>query len=467
MSEENIPAQEPEPAEGPRNNSGWVLLGIILALLCLFSVASSFKTKQPLENALTGEYRDLLEQETSLRALADKLDGMGAPKDQVSGMRKEVSNSLGDAIAGLVDKAKTDKESSQWYAAMRTEQGQDVPEPNLAPLRESKADHDHAVAELYRSGKLTRPEADALAKRIGNSTFLDKVSQVHALEKGGDTTIRGQTFTWKLAVGRLLAGIIVSGVFAGGLIVWLVFMRGRAAGKYAPEGFPLPAATEADANRMALRAAQILLTYIVLSVAVGFARVGPTAVVAVGVGILLALPTLASIRAGGKLLPLGELGLNGHRFWQNVLWGIGGFLAEFPVSMVMAVVGMLLFRFLPQPTHPAAEELLEAKNLLQVLPIILFGSITAPIWEEFTFRGLIFPGLARMTRNIPMSAIMTGLVFAMIHPQGIPLWFALATVGSMGCALTYQRRSLVPTIVMHMLHNGTIFVISLLAMGKF
>jgi membrane protease YdiL (CAAX protease family) len=150
---------------------------------------------------------------------------------------------------------------------------------------------------------------------------------------------------------------------------------------------------------------------------------------------------------------------------RHIAWGIGGFFVELPITMIMAAVGLLIFSALPQPSHPATEEILKAKNLASVVPILFFGSVTAPIWEEFVFRGLIFPALFRVIGRVATAAVITGFIFAMIHPQGIVLWMALATVGTVGCALTYQTRSLIPTVVMHMLHNSTIFIAVLLAMG--
>jgi membrane protease YdiL (CAAX protease family) len=56
----------------------------------------------------------------------------------------------------------------------------------------------------------------------------------------------------------------------------------------------------------------------------------------------------------------------------------------------------------------------------------------------------------------------SSLLFAMVHPTGVPAWPALAAIGAMAALLTFQTRSLVPSIVMHAVHNGTLLLLNLL-----
>lgn len=447
---------------------GWAFLAIVLALMCLTSLVSSFSGKKPaISEKRNSPYEILLEQETSMRSMADKV-GQLSNSAQSDDLRQQSSEALTESISNLVDKSKTDPEAARWYAAMRTEQGKSVPIENIAVLRRSKSDRDKAIYEVYSAKTLTKSEAESLVKRIGKTDFYGKLATTQALEKAGDKTIRGQTFSWKLGVGRSIAGVMGLAIFAASGVVWMIFLRGKASGKFRPLGFPAAAPfTLANADRLAQRAVEILFIFIVLQVLCLIFIRGPLGTVIQGLGILAALPIMAKRPIRGKLLTTQGVGLNKENLGENILWGVAGFLAELPLSLLFAAIGLALFSFLPVPTHPVEQQLENAKTLWQFAPIIMFGSITAPIWEEFVFRGLIFPSLSRVTGKVPLAAIMTGFIFAMIHPQGISLWFALASVGTMGCALTYQRRSLVPTIVMHMLHNTAIFAVMILWTGKF
>jgi membrane protease YdiL (CAAX protease family) len=54
------------------------------------------------------------------------------------------------------------------------------------------------------------------------------------------------------------------------------------------------------------------------------------------------------------------------------------------------------------------------------------------------------------------------LVFAAVHPTGVPAWPALALIGSVMAILVYQRGSLVTSMVFHGVHNLSLVVLMLL-----
>jgi membrane protease YdiL (CAAX protease family) len=77
------------------------------------------------------------------------------------------------------------------------------------------------------------------------------------------------------------------------------------------------------------------------------------------------------------------------------------------------------------------------------------------------FRGLYFPALGRSVGLIASGGI-SSLIFAAIHPTGVAVWLALGSIGAVSCALSCHTRSVVPSIIMHGLHNTTLLVASML-----
>jgi len=401
----------------------------------------------------------------SARALNAKL--LRGSKSQLADVQSQQSATLDGSISALVEKSRTDLESSRLYGAERTEQGNDVPAASLAPLLKSKLPADHALAQVYGAKKLTLLEAQAVVKQLPDEPFIYRLAKVEAMEKAGDKTARSKAFTGNMATGIGLIFFGALAILVGSFVSWILILNARVSGRLQPLGFPLGTLSLADTDRLATRAAQILGLFLLLSVVSQLiTHGGGPGEVFGGVTTLLALVLLAKVPVNGKVISLRRAGMSLDNFGRHLGYGVAAFLIEFPICIGLAFFGVAVFSFLPAPSHPANEMLKDADSLLKMLPVLLFGTITAPLWEEFVFRGMIFPALSRVTGKIIFSGILTGFIFAMVHPQGPALWLSLATVGAVGCGLTYYTRSLVPSIVMHMLHNGITLTAAVLMLQK-
>jgi membrane protease YdiL (CAAX protease family) len=96
------------------------------------------------------------------------------------------------------------------------------------------------------------------------------------------------------------------------------------------------------------------------------------------------------------------------------------------------------------------------------------AAVIAPIWEEFMFRGLLFPAFSAVTKSPVLGAVISCFLFAAIHPQGpagVPLLMTLA-LGM--CFISYQTKSLIPNMVMHAINNaGALLMLMLLGKDFF
>ncbi|MGV3618064.1 MAG: CPBP family intramembrane glutamic endopeptidase [Fimbriimonas sp.] len=450
---------------GSRNYTGWVILTLLFGLFITIALKGALTPGEKKEESFAA-------QEMQLRILTSqgqllKTVSASTPAEDRKRVEEQTRESLDEAVSDLVPKAEKSAPAARMYAVMRTEQRKEIPAKMLDALRKSDDPLDKTYLEIYGVAKLTPDEAQRLADRLPKRPFVNELAAVHALEKGGSTTARGDRISPWVAARMMLAAFIGLGLFACGMVVWGVYLAGRRTGKFSPKGHPIGRVTLPDADRLAIRAAQILSAFFGLQILAGYlvdrnlmpAMAGN---IFLGLGILGIIGALAAFPIGGKRITLKDIGVTKDRLGKNILWGIVGFLAELPVTLMLAMIGAALLSFLPTPSHPATQAVTQAENILSILPLLLFGAIIAPIWEEILFRGTLFPAIGRVAGSVLTGALVSSLLFALIHPQGPILVPALAGVGAMSCGLAYQTRSLIPSIVMHILHNTTIFTIALL-----
>jgi membrane protease YdiL (CAAX protease family) len=87
--------------------------------------------------------------------------------------------------------------------------------------------------------------------------------------------------------------------------------------------------------------------------------------------------------------------------------------------------------------------------------IVFAIAVVAPIAEEISFRGYLFPALTRW-RGPWLAAVVTGLLFGAAHFLVYPPAFlpALAFFGFGSCLLFWFTGSLLPSICLHAINNA-------------
>jgi membrane protease YdiL (CAAX protease family) len=102
-------------------------------------------------------------------------------------------------------------------------------------------------------------------------------------------------------------------------------------------------------------------------------------------------------------------------------------------------------------SHPAVGWMLGG------LPVKLFvfvlGAVLAPLVEETFFRGALFRAL-RTRRGLVFSGLLSGLIFAALHPQGVLAIPALTAMGFGFACIREWRDSLIAPMTAHAINNG-------------
>lgn len=342
------------------------------------------------------------------------------------------------------------------------------PDPKaLETLRNSKDPTDQAVARAVtgdaKAADRLKADSDDLAERLAHAI---------ARESGGETNVRSNLMAPGELAMTLIGPMLLIALLGSGTIILIGWFVYQGTGGIGPAvGFPTRPVSLYAADMSALRAALFLGAYFFIAQGVVAAVLAIYLKVDMGVSMLVGqfvglaiLLGIAAINFRDGTLPLGKM-IRGQGSLPKLFGaGILGYMANFPAFMLLTVIAGALLQNLPTPSHAVAEQLANATPLTYLL-LFLVAAVFAPILEEIVFRGWLFQGLTTRTGKVALSIFISGITFAVIHPQGPILYPALAWIGAMGAFLTYRTASLVPAMVMHALHNATVLLIGTSLLG--
>jgi membrane protease YdiL (CAAX protease family) len=126
----------------------------------------------------------------------------------------------------------------------------------------------------------------------------------------------------------------------------------------------------------------------------------------------------------------------------------------------LAVVTVVLSVALRAPQGPnQVENLIQDRGSIELVG--LFITILGPVFEELTFRGFLFPLLARSLGVWP-GILLTAIPFSLVHGNQYHwAWQSLVVVGVVGAAFgfaRYKTRSTFAAAMVHASYNTTLFV---------
>ncbi len=171
-------------------------------------------------------------------------------------------------------------------------------------------------------------------------------------------------------------------------------------------------------------------------------------------------------------------GLNrGQGVWREVLAGGIGYLGVMAIATIGIGMTLLLswvgesavqgFHHIvggeasgepPGPEiHPIVGWLYDS-NFWMKSVLLLLAAGYAPLVEETFFRGAL-QGYFRSRFSFLPAALLTGLIFAALHPQGFYAIPALAAIGFGLSLLREWRDSLIASMTAHAINNGILVVI--------
>ncbi|MCG9895442.1 MAG: CPBP family intramembrane metalloprotease [Fimbriimonadaceae bacterium] len=465
MTERDLGSNDvpPAPPRLPRDLSGWVATALLASLLISLAVWQWASPDRPAEP--NGEAPPPLpalgvQDEAQLKMMAVLLT--------LPGGEVQARPQIAAAARQAAREANLDESGAYVALLLARMAGEPAPQKVVELLGESKSRITKEAAVLLTAenpdpvllARLTEEVApDSVSSRILRAELKEEAGRPNPYEGVIDPI---QAF-WLMAV-------LLGAAFAVALGVIALILMGtqHARGTWVTRRLDT-APTLPDADRFAFRFAAFFVFFVLASVVAG-----PV------LGVLRAIPPLGGL---GVALPgiltfvLVALFLRvpmrnradslrsvfGGRFeWRHVWVGIGGFLANLPLLLVVVfLVTAMSAPFagrVPAPSHPINEIL--TQGVWAVIGSFLAAAIMAPLLEELTFRGLLFPALTRIMPVFGALALQ-GFVFAAIHPQGPLAWPMLMMVGMVAGFVAWKEGSLWPAVVMHAAHNGCILILAL------
>ena len=152
----------------------------------------------------------------------------------------------------------------------------------------------------------------------------------------------------------------------------------------------------------------------------------------------------------------------GQPFWRSLRWtgGYRGALLCVVAGPVLVVATLVVGVALQEPAIPSPFENLMASRLSLVI-LMVFVTILGPVFEEVTFRGFLFPLLARSLGSWG-GILLTAALFALLHGSQYQWsWRHLVGIGLAGTAFGYARlktQSTFAAALVHASYNTTLFV---------
>ena len=145
---------------------------------------------------------------------------------------------------------------------------------------------------------------------------------------------------------------------------------------------------------------------------------------------------------------------------------VGGLLLSIIVGMILNAV----FGEQPAPSHPI-QGLIGDGGWMTIVLVYLVACVGAPITEEIMFRGVLYRYLREVSRawtmvvSLGFSMIISSVLFAAIHPQGLTFIPVLGALAVAFCIGREWRGSLVAPMIAHGVSNGAVMTMSVFLFG--
>jgi len=162
---------------------------------------------------------------------------------------------------------------------------------------------------------------------------------------------------------------------------------------------------------------------------------------------------------------LEEIGITLKKPLISFFYGIVGYISILPVlALVMGVTFLITqaIKYEP-PVQPIVQIFIEEKNTAVLMFSALFASIFGPIAEEVLFRGFIYPAIKKKTGTF-WAMMITSFVFSILHAHIVGI-LPIMVLGLLLVYLYEKTGSLLPSVIVHVIHNLSAFIMVLIIRG--
>ena len=185
--------------------------------------------------------------------------------------------------------------------------------------------------------------------------------------------------------------------------------------------------------------------------------------------LLILWPALFGISLNNIRRSLGLHWDNLRKSIKDFFAGLTGFFAAWPFLYLILILSAYIFSWLKidmtKGIHPIAPVLMEARTPGMISVIFILGVVVAPIVEEIMFRGALYSWL-RQRLNLAGAVIISAMIFALVHPQGLIGFLPITFLGVVLALLREWRNNLLAPIVAHAGFNLVSLIIIRFVLGS-
>jgi membrane protease YdiL (CAAX protease family) len=154
---------------------------------------------------------------------------------------------------------------------------------------------------------------------------------------------------------------------------------------------------------------------------------------------------------------LSSIGLTTRKLVQNIALGLASLIGFYFVLLTGTFAAFLLYPDLIHESTTAQEAITEHIPRMTFLQIVLFCSCVA-FYEEVVFRGFLLTRLHTIFRRWWLAVPVAVMAFGLPHGYEGPLAVVVVTLLGLTMSILFiWRKSLVPAITMHFVHNTLVF----------
>lgn len=443
------PVLDSVPPSEQRLPGGWMAFLAIFFLYVGMTCVSIFSAPKETETSFIAETMQI---ERAVKS------GLSQRAFNLSLKDSDISGELKPTEEKLLSRVDQSEEAAILVLTSQTLRGAELSEVALDKLLLSENPEFVTLGEAYE-GTLKTPEEIKRKDFVGTIARWKAVHPQDAKIPFDLTGVKVNELLSKVFMGYMIF------VMGGGIVLGLIFFSLKLAKQLPAKGYQ-DNLTLGQADRHATRLFFYMFLFILIMLAVGaaahFANIDPAwGTVGGMLAISLFIPSIVTLAVNGPKFSFKAILGDTSQPVGKILWGVGGFMANFPIAIALMLLMSPLAKYLPPPNHEAIEQLSQADNPGVLIALFLATAIFAPLVEEPTFRGLLAPALGKVLRSPFFGILVSSVMFAIVHPQGPLVWPSLAMIGATCAILTRQTGSLIPAMVMHFCHNATIVFLNI------
>lgn len=154
-----------------------------------------------------------------------------------------------------------------------------------------------------------------------------------------------------------------------------------------------------------------------------------------------------------------EIGITFKNFFPGIFYAIVGYAAIIPVVTAILIITFFVTKLIgyQAPTQEIVQVFIREKSAGVLGLSACFAAVFGPIAEEIFFRGFVYPAV-RERIGVFWAVASTSIIFSFLHTH-IVGFLPIMVLGLLLAYLYEKTGSLIPSIMVHVMHNLSMVIL--------